>query len=184
MRNGLILGFCGILLSGCQTLTPTECRIANWAQMGAQDGSSGRYDRIASHVDGCAQQQVAVGATSVQQYRSGYQQGLQNYCQPEVILDLAQSGSGNLSVCPARQQAALRPYAQAGKRQYDAQQAVEALDTKQRKLETELQNNETTDQRRRDIRLELRRLDQQLIERRLDFNLADQNLQRLRQQLR
>ncbi len=89
MRNGLILGFCGILLSGCQTLTPTECRIANWAQMGAQDGSNGRYDRIASHVDGCAQQQVAVGATSIQQYRSGYQQGLQNYCQPEVILDVA-----------------------------------------------------------------------------------------------
>lgn len=187
MRNGMMLGLFGLsslLLSGCQTLTPTECRIANWAQMGEQDGSNGRSDRIASHVDGCAQQQVAVSATSVQQYRKGYQQGLQNYCQPEVILDLALNGSGNLSVCPARQQAALRPYAQAGKRQYDTQQAVETLDTKQRKLEAELQNNETTDQRRRDIRLELRRLDRQLIEKRLDANLAEKNLQHLRQQLR
>lgn len=184
MRNGLILSLCGLLLSGCQTLTPTECRIANWVQMGEQDGSSGRYDRIASHVDSCAKQQIIVPAMSVQQYRIGYQQGLQAYCQPDVILDLALTGSGNLSVCPASKQAALRPYAQAGKRQYDAHKALDETDRKQRNLETELQKTETTDQRRVEIRQELRRLDQQLVERRLDFNLADQSLQRLRQQLR
>lgn len=184
MRNGLIIGFFGVLLSGCQTLTPTECRLANWTQMGEQDGSSGRYDRIASHVDSCAKQHIIVPAMSVQQYRIGYQQGLQAYCQPEVILDMALSGSGNLSVCPARQQAALRPYAQAGKRQHDAQKALDETDRQQRKLETELQKTETTDQRSIEIRQELRRLDQQLVERRLDFNLADQSLQRLRQQLR
>ncbi len=187
MRNRLMIGLfgtCGLLLSGCQTLTPTECRIANWTQMGEQDGSSGRYDRIANHVDGCAQQQVAVSAASVEQYRVGYQQGLQSYCRPEVILDLALSNSGNLSVCPARQQAVLRPYAQAGKRQYDAQQAVEETELKQHNLEAELQKAETTDKRRYDISQELRRLDRQLIERRLDFNIANQALQRVRQQLR
>lgn len=184
MRNGLILSLCGLLLTGCQTLTPTECRIANWAQMGEQDGSQGRYDQIASYVDSCAKQHIIVPAMSVQQYRIGYQQGLQAYCQPEVILDLAITGSGSLSVCPVQKQTSLRPYAQAGKRLYDAKTALDEIDRKQRTLETELQKPETSDQRRIQIRQELRRLDQQLIERRLDFNLADRHLQHLRQQLR
>ena len=184
MRNGLILGFCGVLLSGCQSLTPTECKIANWGQIGEQDGSRGSYDQIARHVEGCAIQKISVSPDSVRQYRQGYQRGLSSYCQPEIVLDLALNGSGNLSVCPVREQAMLRPYAQAGKRYYDAQKAIEDVDRKQRNLETELEKNETPDLRRREIRQELRRLDRQLGERRMDFNLSDQNLQQLRQQLR
>lgn len=161
-------------------MTPTECRIANWSQMGERDASQGQSDQIARYVDSCVKQQVPVSNQSVTQYRKGYQAGLQAYCQPEQILSLASAGKGNLSVCPAVQQTKLRPYYQAGRRHYDAQQALDTTDRKQRSLETELKKNETTDSRRQEIRQELRLLDQKLINQRLELNLADQLLQRLR----
>lgn len=178
----IMTGGCALLmltLSACQTLTPTECRIANWTQLGQSDGQAGRDEQIANHVDGCAKQQVRVNAASILAYRNGYTQGLTYYCRKDRVLELALAGKNNLAVCPLDKQDALRPYAQTGSRVYDARTAVNTLNREQRQLEQTLQHDKIDDQRRSEIRKRLRELDQDLIEQRDALTRAESALRRL-----
>jgi hypothetical protein len=168
-----------LVMSGCQTLSPTECRIANWAQLGQQDGNAGLDEKIALHVEGCAKQQVVVAPSSVAAYRTGYQQGLGYYCRKDRVLELALTGKHNLDVCPLASQGALRVYAHTGARVHEARRKLQDLNSEQRQLEQELQQDKTTDARRADIRKRLRQLDQDLIDQRTDVARAEYALRQL-----
>jgi hypothetical protein len=181
----LILTACALLsLAGCQTMSPTECKIANWQQMGQQDGSAGRREHIAQHIDSCSKQQVNVAANAVSQYRQGYQQGLQYYCTPAQVLDTALTGNSNISICPLATQAGLKPVARLGQRVHDARETVEQLDNEQQKLERELAQKDTPDARRVEIRRRLRDLDDELLNARLKRQRAELELNQYQYQQR
>lgn len=181
----LTLTACALLtLAGCQTMSPTECKIANWQQMGQQDGSAGRREQIADHIDSCRKQQVSVAANAVSQYRQGYQQGLQYYCTPSQVLETALAGSSNISICPLSTQAALRPAARLGQRVHDAREAVEKLDDEQQKLAHELAQKDTADVRRGEIRRRLRDMDDELLSARLKRQRAELELNQYQYQHR
>lgn len=169
-----------LLLAACQSMTPTECRISNWGQLGQQDGNQGRSEQIARHVDSCAQQQVSVSASSINAYRIGYQQGLGYYCQPQRILDLALDGEGSLEQCPLASQARLQPYYRAGAALYTQQKSLKSLSDEEKQLEQELLSYKTSDQRRIEIRQRLRKLDRELVDTRDQLRDAEYAVQRLR----
>ncbi|MEY4517306.1 MAG: hypothetical protein RL180_1652 [Pseudomonadota bacterium] len=168
-----------LVMSGCQTLSPTECRIANWAQLGQQDGNAGLDEKIALHVEGCAKQQVMVAPSSVAAYRTGYQQGLGYYCRKDRVLELALTGKHNIDVCPLASQGALRPYATVGARVHETRSTLQDLTREQRQLEQERQQDNTTEVRRVEIRKRLRQLDQDLMDQRLDVARAESALRQL-----
>ncbi len=173
----LTLTACALLtLAGCQTMSPTECKIANWQQMGQQDGSAGRSEQIAQRVDSCSEQNVAVATNAVSQYRQGYQQGLKYYCTPAQVLDAALTGSSNISICPLATQAALKPAARLGSRVHETREAVERLDHEQQKIERELAQKDTSDARRIEIRRRLRELDDELLTARMKRQRAELEL--------
>ena len=45
MKPAAALIGAALLLSGCATLSPSECRVANWREQGAEDGSRGQPAR-------------------------------------------------------------------------------------------------------------------------------------------
>jgi len=66
------------LVSGCATLSETECISGNWEQIGYQDGKSGRdSDYILKHESACIEYGVEVDRLS---YEKGRQEGLTRYC--------------------------------------------------------------------------------------------------------
>lgn len=67
-----------LLLSGCATLSETECVSGNWEQVGYQDGKSGRdSDYILRHESACIEYGVQLDRVA---YAEGRQQGLTRYC--------------------------------------------------------------------------------------------------------
>ncbi len=147
-----------LTLSGCQMMSVGECQTADWFKIGQQDGNAGQADMIGKRVDSCREQKVDIAQNSVGAYRSGYVQGVRNYCQPDRILDDSLAGRDRVDVCPLEVQNGLRPFAQAGMRVYSANQSIDRIHSEQSSLSTELQNKKTTDKRAWEIRRQQRQL--------------------------
>jgi|GEM_PF-3037533 len=147
----LVTAACMSLLSGCQTMSASECQVADWSKLGQQDGNAGRQDMLAQRIESCQKNAVAVSPTAPMLYRSGYAEGLSYYCQPRRILNEALAGRAHVDVCPLAAQGSLRVYADAGARVYQAQQRVDQLRQERDRLNRELQDKKTTDTRAREI---------------------------------
>lgn len=167
--------FSSIVLTGCASLSPEQCRVADWKALGEKDGYQGREEQLARHVKSCA----PIGVTpSTELYRQGYHAGLKVYCQPQHILDQALAGNGRVDVCPIQQQAMLLSYYRAGHAVYESSAEVDRLVQEQDRLERELTEHKTTDQRRAEIRKKLRELDDSLRRARQAREGAENNLRR------
>lgn len=157
-----------LTLSGCQVMSIGECQTADWFKIGQQDGNAGQPDMIGKRVDSCREQNVAIVPNSVSAYRTGYLQGVRNYCQPNRILDDALIGRDQIHVCPLEIQNGLRPFAQAGMRVYSAKQHIDQITNEQNSLSNELQQKQTTEKRAWEIKRQqrqlLRELDNAVIE--------------------
>lgn len=172
IRNHYKVFFCAtfssLALVGCQVMSVGECQTADWFKIGQQDGNAGQADMSGRRVDSCREQNVAIASNSVNAYRTGYEQGLRHYCQPNRILDDAILGRDRVNVCPLEVQNGLRPFAQSGMRVYSANQRINQINSEQNRLSTELRYKQTTDNRawviRRQQRQLLRDLDDAVIE--------------------
>jgi len=88
-----------LLLTGCASLSPDQCRLADWRQIGFADGAGGlSAARINDHAKACAEVGVR---PDLDAYLNGREQGLRNYCRPENGFAVGRSGSAaNLADCP------------------------------------------------------------------------------------
>lgn len=88
-----------LLLAGCASLTPEQCRQADWRQIGFADGTGGlSAGRINDHAKACAEVGIR---PNLDDYLNGREQGLRNYCQPENGFAVGRSGSqANSADCP------------------------------------------------------------------------------------
>lgn len=95
----LLSGLAGILtLTGCSSLNEKECRSADWRMIGYEDAVSGRkVARLADHRTACAKYDIA---PNLDLYRSGYEEGMQEYCRPSTVFQLGQNGTAYPSQCP------------------------------------------------------------------------------------
>jgi len=85
------LWLAAVLLAGCASLTPEQCRLADWRQIGFADGTQGASAaRINDHARACAETGVR---PDLDAYLRGREQGLHNYCQPENAFAIGRSGS-------------------------------------------------------------------------------------------
>ncbi|MEZ5536917.1 MAG: DUF2799 domain-containing protein [Thiolinea sp.] len=65
------------LVSGCATMSKEECKVANWKDVGFNDGSNGEAVLLADHAKSCAE----TGVTPNQAlYMQGYAEGEKSYC--------------------------------------------------------------------------------------------------------
>lgn len=89
------------LLVGCATnpkatLSPKQCQTANWQDIGYQDGLLGvSSNHFAKHQNAC---QPVV--TALDNWKTGYEQGLKKYCTPLRAYQLGREGFAFNNVCP------------------------------------------------------------------------------------
>lgn len=88
-----------VLLAGCATLSPEQCRQADWRQIGFSDGAGGySAARINDHAKACAEVGVR---PNLDDYVDGRERGLRNYCQAENGFTVGRSGGvPNVADCP------------------------------------------------------------------------------------
>jgi hypothetical protein len=87
-------------MAGCASMTPEQCRHADWRQIGYADGAQGLSGaRIDDHAKACAEVGIR---PNLDEYLRGRSQGLFSYCQPENGFAIGRRGENeNAADCPA-----------------------------------------------------------------------------------
>ena len=66
------------VLTGCTSMTISECEVADWGRIGFMDGARGQSERqLATYVKDCAETSIE---PNPQEYRKGWDNGIQQYC--------------------------------------------------------------------------------------------------------
>lgn len=85
-------------LSGCASLSESECLHANWHAIGMEDGANGKsLAHFGNHRKSCA---AAGIAPNVDEYKQGRLAGLEQYCTVSNGLDSGKRGASYRGVCP------------------------------------------------------------------------------------
>lgn len=155
------------LLSGCASLSESECRVADWRRIGADDGAHGRPEsRLAEHAEACGQ--IGVRPDSAQ-WRAGWDQGIWHYCTPQVGWDEGLAGRGYQDVCRGRNEGAFLQAYRAGREIHRLQSRIDSVYQELRRLDSQLAAAPHDEARRR-LRERMRHLDQELMQLRLSLS--------------
>ena len=165
------------LLASCATMTPEECKVANWSEVGLRDGLRGAAPSVLDdRVKDCAEAKVPVDTRS---YFQGRAQGLQSYCRIENAAGYGLDGKTYCGVCPATMDSEFRRRFEMGSQVRQRRADVQTLDTRLEPLEKSLKDAKNDDERKK-IREELRDLDRDLRRARDRLREAEWSLGQLR----
>jgi len=188
-----------LTLAGCATMSPEECRFANWNEVGLRDGLDGKpVALLGTRASDCAENGVRVDQAA---YLKGRESGLRSYCRLDNAVPLGLNGGSYEGVCPPPIEGEFRRRFQLGYNVYAAHAEVARIDNRiqsqERRLRTldrdedkRLRDADKEDERRRirreidderrHIRDELRDLDRNLYRARDYSRDAQWALERLR----
>ena len=87
-----------LLISGCATLSESECTSADWYQIGLKDGTAGEAIHLFSeHQTSCEKHDISA---DFDLYGQGRNEGLQSYCTSESGYSEGINGLEYVGVCP------------------------------------------------------------------------------------
>ncbi len=142
-----------LALTSCATLNESECRTANWRELGARDGSDGYpRSRLDEHRKACSE--FGIGPNDANWFE-GYEAGLQNYCTVDNGYKVGRNGGYYARVCPARDEAEFVDAYNLGKETHDVEQEMADLDRRVEALQQRLVSNKVDDATRREVRRQL-----------------------------
>lgn len=172
LLSGLVL-----VLPACTTMTPNECKTANWYDVGLRDGLAGEpLSELNARTKSCAEAGVQANAT---QYLQGRNQGLLSYCRMDNAVRLGLDGKSYQGVCAPAIDGEFRRRYNLGHEVYSARSALRSQDSRRRSLEEKLRETGSDEERRR-LREELSDLDRSQRRARDRLRDAEWALDRLR----
>jgi hypothetical protein len=126
----------GSLLAGCATMSPEECQLANWGDLGLRDGLEGKpMSTLDARIKDCAK--AGVGADTGR-YVNGRAQGLQTFCRLENAIPLGLNGGSYEGVCPPMIDGEFRRRFEMGRAVYRLRSEVSRLDARSDSLQRQL----------------------------------------------
>jgi hypothetical protein len=129
-------------LSGCATTTMSrsECESVDWRTVGYEDGVNGQPgDRIALHRKACAKHGVT---PDLDAYRTGREQGLREFCNPENGFRVGEGGGRLPAYCPADLHVAFEAAYRDGFHLYELRSSLNEASGSLNSARREQQNNE------------------------------------------
>ncbi|MBS02747.1 MAG: hypothetical protein CMQ24_08600 [Gammaproteobacteria bacterium] len=92
-----------VLISGCATMSESECLTADWRAIGYEDGSAGRpATQLGTRRQACAEFGVTPNAEA---WTAGREEGLLNFCVPSNGFRIGRAGQTYSGVCPGQLEA-------------------------------------------------------------------------------
>jgi hypothetical protein len=146
------------LMAGCNTLSEKECRNADWARIGQQDGANGyTAARLDDHAKACGEIGIRPDPRA---YARGREQGLVSYCQPLVGRSKGAEGASYHGVCTGAAEAAFMRGYSVGKQIHDLKGLQDSNRRQRKELTDQLAKKDIKEDETKRIRRELERLDQ------------------------
>ena len=136
----------GFLLASCATMSPEECKRADWGAIGQSDGLDGK---ALSHLDDRTKDCAEVGVIlNTQAYLQGRDWGLRSYCRLENAVPLGLNGGTYAGVCPPEIDMQFQHRFQIARSVYDLRSDVRSLDGQIDNLERRLRDLHQGEERR------------------------------------
>lgn len=146
------------LLVGCVSMTPDDCRFADWYQRGLSDGRDGRSDdRIDDHRRACAKAGIGV---DVELWRRGWGEGVRSFCVPRVAWQQGLNNRSYSGACRHLDDAEWRRWYRLGQDAYNTKSERDARQREIDKLEDQLKKSQKDDERK-SLREKIKQLDQE-----------------------
>ncbi|MDD2923794.1 DUF2799 domain-containing protein [Rhodoferax sp.] len=147
-----------LTLAGCESMSESECRTADWGRVGLADGSRGETERrLADYTEDCGKIGVVPNARA---YRQGWDNGIQRFCTAANGWREGVAGhSGKAEVCVGQAgYASFARYLDAGLQVYRTQERIQRNTQESNRLQKKLESA-TTDEEKRQIRRQLQDID-------------------------
>ena len=158
-RNIVLIVF-ALLLTGCESMTVSECKVADWSRVGAADGAKGESDRrIADYTEDCGKAGIVPNAKA---YRRGWDAGIVQFCTAangwrEGVL----GHSSKASVCQGQTgYSVFSQYLEAGLEVYRLNEKLQRNAREIARLQDKLEASKKDDEKKV-IRADLRHLDRE-----------------------
>lgn len=136
---GLLL-LSSALLSGCTSMSPEECQVANWQTIGYNDGKAG-FDQspLNDYIKDCGDAGFAVNKEA---WQHGQQLGNKVYCAPENGYRVGVAGETYRGVCANEQ--FVKQYT-LGYEVYERKQRLKEIKTELDDIDRQLKNSDNLD---------------------------------------
>ena len=129
MKVFFYLSLFAVALAGCAgkpSMSANQCAVGDWQTVGYRDAVNGkRSTALLIHQDACMEHGVAPDRTA---YMSGWEQGAQEYCQPNNGFYIGERGWSHNNICPAELRAGFLTAYQEGQHLYQARLVVSNLE--------------------------------------------------------
>ncbi len=171
-HNALLL-LIPILLAGCESMSVSECKVADWGRVGFADGARGDEERrIAAYTEDCGKAGVVPNAKL---YRYGWDQGIVQFCTPANGWREGTEGhASKASVCQGQAGfVGFSRYLEAGLQVHKTQEQMHHNASESERLQKRLEESKNDDEKK-DLRADLRQLDRDQV--RLRKRMTEQTL--------
>ena len=146
---GILILAALLSLSGCATLSESQCVANDWQTVGYRDGMGGTHhsQQLLKHQNACVKHGVVPDREA---YLRGWNDGVVQFCQPESGFAAGERGAAYANVCPEEMQQAFYTAYQDGRQLHLAKAEIASMERtinqKQQqlaRLESELSATET-----------------------------------------
>ena len=163
MNRSLIRIFAALAvlsMSGCASLSKSECLNADWQDIGIRDGANGQPEEyLIQHSTACAKVNVTPDR---ERWLAGREQGLERFCTPERAYQIGEYGSGfEPGICRNYDQERLFNAYQKGRDVNRTSTEINSIDNELRNIHTELEKKDLEDKERKRLVHRLRELEYQ-----------------------
>ena len=135
-----------LALTGCATLSESDCGQGDWFGIGESDALGGYTpDRLARHDEACAKYGVAPDPRG---YRAGYEQGLVGFCVPPQAFELGRRGASYYRQCPPPAEADFLPAYDLGRDVYTIDQDLIRIEVEIERLRDEVKDEKNSPETR------------------------------------
>ena len=150
-------------LSGCASLSKSECLNANWEDIGVRDGANGQPEEyLIQHSTACAKVNVAPDRGA---WLHGRDKGLERYCLPHRIYNIGEYGGAfDAGICRNFDQERLVDAYQKGRDVNRRANALGEIDAELRDIRTKLENKELEKKERERLAYRLGQLEYERID--------------------
>jgi hypothetical protein len=184
-----VVTLAGLVLASCATMTPEECKVADWREVGLRDGLNGQtLAHLNSRAEDCQKAGVAIHTPA---YLAGRDAGLRSYCRLENAVPLGLNGGTYEGVCPANIDGQFRQRFEVARNVYDLRSEVSSLDARIESLERRLRGTNHDEEKRlkeapsEEERKKIRKaLEDERRDIHADLGESDRRLRRKRDELR
>jgi hypothetical protein len=136
-------------LSGCASLSKSECLAADWEDVGIRDGANGQPEEyLIQHAKACSKVNVVPDRGA---WQHGRERGLERYCVPQRAYRHGEYGSGfNLEQCARYDQQRLDDAWRKGHDVHRLSNDLSSIDGEIRAIHDQLENDEKIERKERE----------------------------------